>query len=106
MPSELDLAEIRFIRQVSLKSEARRFLEKSACTPYCESPLKLRCQLVRLLAIWKQTNDAQSSVSGLFSLHTAVGNGAINKFGICFQWRNEHCKPRMLVFSAYATVAP
>jgi hypothetical protein len=23
-------------------------------------------------------------------LHTAIGNGATNKFGIRFQWRNEH----------------
>jgi hypothetical protein len=26
-------------------------------------------------------------------------NGAMNKFGICYQWRNEHFKPRMLFFS-------
>ncbi len=37
----------------SLKSEARRFLEKSSCTPCSESPLKLKRHIVQLLAIWK-----------------------------------------------------
>jgi hypothetical protein len=32
-------------------------------------------------------------------LKTLVGKGAINKFGSCCQWRNEHFKPRMLLFS-------
>ncbi len=42
---------------------------------------------------------AYTALSAVFySLHTVVGNGAINKFAICFQWRNEHFKPRMLLF--------
>jgi hypothetical protein len=50
--------------------------------------------------IWKQiAQGAQSSVSGLYSLHTAVGNGVMEKFGICFQLRNEQFMPRMLSFS-------
>jgi hypothetical protein len=52
----------------SLKSEARRFLEKSARVPYYESLLKLQRHLVWLLAIRKQiANGAHRSVSGLFS---------------------------------------
>jgi hypothetical protein len=44
---EMDPAEIRS----SLKSEARRFLEKSARSPCCESPLKLQRYLVQLLLL-------------------------------------------------------
>ena len=48
----MDPAEIRFIRKAYIKKrEARRFLKKSARPPSCESPLKLKRQLVRLLAI-------------------------------------------------------
>ncbi len=32
-----------------------------------------------------------------FLLHTAVGNGAKNKFRVYFQWRNEHFKPRLVI---------
>jgi hypothetical protein len=39
--SEMDPAEIRFVWWSSLKSEARRFLEKSDISPSCESPWKL-----------------------------------------------------------------
>jgi hypothetical protein len=31
--------------------------------------------------------------AAFYSQHTAVGNGAINKFRICFQWRTEHFMP-------------
>jgi hypothetical protein len=34
-----------------------------------------------------------------YSLHTALGNGAMNKFETCFQWRNGHFKPRILLFA-------
>jgi hypothetical protein len=34
-----------------------------------------------------------------YLLHTAIDKSAMNKFGICFQWRNEHFKPRMLLVS-------
>ncbi len=45
--------------------------------------------LVQLLAIRILiANGAHSSVSSLFLPHTAVGNGAINKFRSCCQWRN------------------
>jgi hypothetical protein len=44
--------------------------------------------LLQLLAFWKQiANGAHRSVSGLLFM---------NKFGICFQWRNELFKPRIL----------
>jgi hypothetical protein len=61
----------------------------------------LLSHLVRLLTIWKQiSNGTHNSASGLLiTTYAAVGNGAVNKFGICFQWRNEHLKPRMLLFS-------
>jgi hypothetical protein len=63
-------------------------------------PLKLQRHLVRLLAIWKQIADgAHSSVSAFYLIHTAVEKGATNHFGIFFQWRNEHFKRRMLLFS-------
>ncbi len=43
---------------------------------------------------------AHTDLSVAFSLqHTAVDNCAMNKFGICMQQRNEHFKPRMLLFS-------
>jgi hypothetical protein len=54
LSSEMDLAEIRFIRKTLLKREARRFLEKSARPPSCESPFKLKRHLIQLLAISKQ----------------------------------------------------
>jgi hypothetical protein len=37
--------------------------------------------------------------AAFYLLQTAVGDGAMRKFGICFQWRNEHFKARMLFFS-------
>jgi hypothetical protein len=51
-------------------------------------PLKIPRHLGQLFAIWKQiANGAHSSVRGLlqYSLHTAVGNGDVNKIGSCFQ---------------------
>ncbi len=36
--------------------------------------------------------------AAFYSLHTAVGYGALIKIKICFQWRNEHFKPSMLLF--------
>ncbi len=87
-----------FIRKVLLKREAGRFKEKSAHPPFFESPWKLQLHLVNLLAIWRQSaNGAHSPVSGL--LCSVVSNGAMNEFGICFQWPNEHFNPRMLLFS-------
>ncbi len=91
LSSEMDPAKIRFIR-VAIK-------EWSAHPPCCESPLKLHHHLIQLLVIWKQiANSAHSSGSYLetncqqrpqlcqrpYSLHTAVGNGAMSTFGICY----------------------
>jgi hypothetical protein len=47
------------------------------------------------LAIWKQ--NALSAA--FYLLHTAVGNGAMNKYGICRQWRKEVFTIGILVFS-------
>jgi hypothetical protein len=33
------------------------------------------------------------------SLNTAFGIGTMNKFGSCFQYLNEHLKPKILLFS-------
>jgi hypothetical protein len=94
----MDLAESMFIRKVFLKRDARRFKEKCPHSPSCESTWQLQRHLVQLLAIWRQSaNAAHSSVSGL--LCSIVSNGAMNEFGICFQWPNEHFNPRMLLFS-------
>jgi hypothetical protein len=37
--------------------------------------------------------------AAFYLLPTAVGNGAMNKFGNCGHWRSELLKPRMLLFS-------
>jgi hypothetical protein len=36
--------------------------------------------------------------SFIYLLHTVVGDGPMNKFGSCIQWRSELFKPRMLFF--------
>jgi hypothetical protein len=60
----------------------------------------LQRYLAHLLDIWQQiANSALSSIIGFLFTSTAVGNGAMNKFGVCLPWRNEHLKPRMLLFS-------
>jgi hypothetical protein len=83
-----------------LKREARRFLEKSARPSSCESPLKLQRYLAHLLDIWKQiANGALSSVVGFLFTTTAVGNGAMHKFGVCLPWHTGHLKPKMMLFS-------
>ncbi len=51
LSSEMDLAESMFIRKVFIKREARRFLEKSARPPSCESLWKPQRHPVQLLAI-------------------------------------------------------
>jgi hypothetical protein len=46
------------------------------------------------MAIWKQLPMAHTAMSAAFySLHTAAGNIAMNKFGSCIQWRNEILNP-------------
>ncbi len=63
----------------SLKSEARRFWEKSARPPCWESPLKLQRHLVRLLAFWKQIAN---------SSHSFVSDFLFNVYS-CWQWCYE-----------------
>jgi hypothetical protein len=68
----------RGFERSSLKSEAKRFLEKFARPPRYESPLKLQHRLLRLLAVWKQIADgAHNSVSGL--LFTSPNSQPKNK---------------------------
>ncbi len=91
--------------------EARRFLDKSARPPSCESPLKIPGYLVQSLAarILIAITTAHTALSADFYLQgTAVGNSAVYKFAICFLWRSELLIPRMLLFSAgkSATKAP
>jgi hypothetical protein len=38
--------------------------------------------------------------AAFYLLHTAVGSGAMNKLGICYQQRNGHFKPKNMLFSA------
>ncbi len=73
------------------------FLEKSAHPPSCESSLKLQWHLIQLLDILKQiANGAHSSVCGLlFAIYTCWQR---HYEQIWFQWRNEHFKPRILLF--------
>jgi hypothetical protein len=93
LSSEMDLAESRIIARSSLKSESRRFPEKSVRPPSCECPLKIPRHLIQLLAIRIIiANGTHSSVSD------NVDNGAMNKIGICSKWR-WHLKRRMLLFS-------
>jgi hypothetical protein len=56
--------------RLSLKSEARSFLEKSTRSPCFERPFKLQRHLVRLLAISKQIANAAMKI------HRAVGIGS------------------------------
>jgi hypothetical protein len=66
---------------VPFKSEARRFLEKTARPLCCESPLKLQHYLVHLLAILKHIAKAHTDLLAAFHLlHTAAGNGAMKFF--------------------------
>jgi hypothetical protein len=75
-------------------SEVVVIASASTPSPSCENPLKLQRHLLRrLLAIWKKiANVAHKSVCGcqqpFFLQHTAVGNGAMNKFEICLQRRD------------------
>ncbi len=88
LSSEMDLAEISSFHRPLLKREAWRFLERSACPPSCENELPT-------------AHTALSLAS--HSLHTAVGNGAMNKFESCCHLCHEHLKPRMLLFSVGIT---
>jgi hypothetical protein len=72
---------------LSLKSEAQRFLEKSARPPYCEELFKVTtpsCMAVGNLEMNSQWRTQQPFIY----LYTTDGDdGAMNKFGTCSQWR-------------------
>ncbi len=74
----MDAAEIRSFDRSSLKSEARRFLEKSDVTHAVRAHLNLQWHLVRLLAIWKQIANAAVKIN------LTVGIGGIRIFGNLF----------------------
>jgi hypothetical protein len=76
-----------------LKGELRRFSDNFASSPSCKSPLKIQQHLVQLLALGSYMPTAHTVLFAAFSLlHSDVGNGSMNKFRICFQWRNEYFK--------------
>ncbi len=97
--SQMYLAERMFIRKVFFKREARR--RKICPSPILWEHLKVTAS-PRTAVGFLETKcltayGAHSSVRGL--LFTIVSNGAMDKFGICFQWPNEHFHPRMLLLS-------
>ncbi len=67
LPSEIDPAEIRFIRKAFIKERGAEFLEKFARPPsWRESPLNIPRHLIQLLEIRKRiANGAHGSVRGL-----------------------------------------
>jgi hypothetical protein len=79
----------------SLKSEARRFLEKSARSLCFESPLikvtAPSCTTVGFLC-------TKALSAAFFSLHIAVGNFPMNNLWICSQWHREVFTISMLFF--------
>jgi hypothetical protein len=84
--------KVGWFNRSSLKSEARRILEKSARFPFCESPLKLQRHLVQEVALRNgilTANSAHSYVCGLYVPHTAVSDSTMKKFRIDSQWRDE-----------------
>jgi hypothetical protein len=82
----MDPADIGSLDRSTLKSEAQRFLETAPSR-------------VALVLFGNKLPTAHTDLSvAFYLLHTVVGNGAMIQFGICFQWRNEHLKPRMLLF--------
>jgi hypothetical protein len=46
----------------------------------------------------KDPNYQQRTSEAFYLLHTALGNGAMKKFEVCFNWSNEHFTARMLFF--------
>ncbi len=86
----MDPAEFRFIRKAYIKERTAEVVKQIRPSPFLWEPFKVRK---------RTSNGAHSSVRGLYSLHTAVGNGAMNKFVSYCLVRNEHFKPTMLLFS-------
>ncbi len=70
---------------------------------YVQSKGLLKWNLTTSNSCWLIGNKLPTAHTALsvafYSLNTAVGNSAMNKFGICFQWRNENLRPKMVVFS-------
>jgi hypothetical protein len=87
LSSEMDLAEIRFIRNAFIKERDADVFRKIRAISYS-------CWL-----FGKKAKAHTTLSAAFYSLHTAVRNGTMNKSGICFHWRNEHFMPRMLFFS-------
>ena len=83
------------------KREGRESLQKNSPIPHPERASER--DSATSYSCWFFENKllmAHTALSAAFySLHTAVGNGARNKFWICFQTRKEHFKLRMLLFS-------
>jgi hypothetical protein len=96
LSSEMIRPKLGSVDTSSLKSEMQRFLEKST------RPLKLQ-RYGTSYGCWLFGNKlptAHTDLSAAFYLlHKAVGNGAMNKFGNCSQWRTELLITRMLLFS-------
>ncbi len=104
---ELKVLSARWIRpklgsfhRSSLKSEARRF-KKSRPSPMLSESFKVTAP--SLYGCWPFVNKLPKVYTDLstafYLLHTAIGNGAMNKFGNCSQWRSELLILRMLLFS-------
>jgi hypothetical protein len=62
----MDLAEVLSLEKLSLNGEAPRFVEKSDCSPSCESPLKRLRHLVQLLAIGKRDCQQCTQLANFF----------------------------------------
>jgi hypothetical protein len=58
LSSEMDPAEIRFIRKAFIEERGTKLLEKSGRPPFCGSPLKIPRHLVQLLEIRKRIAKA------------------------------------------------
>ncbi len=107
----MDLAEIRFFKSAFIKERGAEVIRKIRPSPILwelfidSSPSRTAVGMILI------ANSAHSSVSGpLFTTYcTAVGNGAMNKFRICFQWRHEQnvvilCRQRL--YEGSAILAP
>ncbi len=99
LSNEMYLAEFKCLRSAFIKERGAEVIRKIRPSPvlWLWEPFKDSAQS-RTSVGNKVAKSAYSSVSAL-SLHTTVGKGAVNVFRICFQWRNEHFKPIMLLFS-------
>ncbi len=95
----MDPAEIRFIRWVVIKEWGAEIWKNPPIPHAMRGLLSYSAISCRCWLFGNKLPTAHTASAAFYSLHTSVGNGAMNKFGICFQWRHEHFKPRMLLFS-------